>query len=187
MLGLFEFGISVFRDDVFEYYYQTFSYYHPQSVMLTTLSGPSNGDTLVSLQSTTNPFLYSTDLHCEFGTNLADAALTNLHVPTCLTPNFDLGQNEFVEIPAFLYRGGTECLNASGGTECLNACRVLVARGCLLQTPLGVQEVTPSAQLIQNCSGIRAAPPDGGTDSNTVNAVTLHHCCMSLQRLGCTH
>ena len=121
MLGVFEFGISVFRDDVFEYYYQTFSYYHPQSVMLTSLSGPGNGDTLVSLQSTTNPFLYSTDLHCEFGTNLADAALTNLHVLTCLTPSFDLGQNKFVEIPAFLYRGGTECLNASGGTECLNA------------------------------------------------------------------
>ena len=50
-------------------------------------------------------------------------------------------------------------------------CRISVARGCLLQTPLGVQEVTPSAQLIPNCSGIRAAPPGGGTDGNTVNAV----------------
>ena len=46
-----------------------------------------------------------------------------------------------------------------------------IAQRCLLQTPLGVQEVTPSAQLIPNCSGIRAAPPDGGADGNTVNAV----------------
>ena len=50
-------------------------------------------------------------------------------------------------------------------------CSISVARGCLLQTPLGVQEVTPSAQPIPNCSGIRAAPPDGGTDGNTVNAL----------------
>ena len=48
----------------------------------------------------------------------------------------------------------------------------LVAQGRLLQTPLGVQEVTPSTQLFLPllCSGIRAAPPVGGADGNTFNA-----------------
>jgi hypothetical protein len=50
----------------------------------------------------------------------------------------------------------------------LNVAPVANTFGCAGGHPFNA---TNAPGIILNCSGIRAAPPDGGTDGNTVNAV----------------
>ena len=68
--------------------------------------------------------------------------------------------------------GGNACL---GATQHLREHRTApayecTALACVLQPLEGGQAAIPSMQPCFSCSGIRAAPPDGGTDGNTVSA-----------------
>ena len=68
--------------------------------------------------------------------------------------------------------GGNACL---GATQRLREHRTApayecTALACVLQPLEGGQAAIPSMQPCFSCSGIRAAPPDGGTDGNTVSA-----------------
>ena len=68
--------------------------------------------------------------------------------------------------------GGNACL---GATQRLREHRTApayecTALACVLQPLEGGQAAIPSMQPCFSCSGIRAAPPDGGADGNTVNA-----------------